>query len=617
MVVGVQDSAEVAQVVDASTIKRRESEEVEEYSDKWDQFDVNKWRAAMFMTRGYFKQLYEDTPEFVRQVIVEYRRKNRNGKIRVIEVGSGTGEFIFSLAEDADYTIGVEFNKKFVDFCNERMEADHAEKNMKFVLGDAQELVKVLSETGTAPSKNELVIVACVNNTLGIMPDDVRHKVYLQIKETLKLFPENSVFVAGFWDGDHFGNSVQHFYGDNPVLCGDLTDAKIDWDNHVMTTTSGYTTRWTSPDQAYDTITSYGFKCVRSEARSRGVLVEARLPTKEEVEGQMARELTTDSERVSQDYYDSDDAFKFYTNVWGGDNIHIGCYDECAVLGVEDKVEQVRLASVRILELLTSKVDIQSHFRVMDCGSALGGASRYMAKTFGCHVLGVDLSKKECQMNVQKTIRAGLSHLVDVKCCSFTDTGEEAGSYDLVISEDSYLHAGQFRADCITEAARLLRPGGFLVFTDPMQADEPDREALAPIYKRIHLEDMGSVKFYKACAEKNGLDFVEFDQMTEHLVNHYSTVQQILREKEEHLINNVGISPEYVANMDKGLSYWVEGGKASLLNYGILVFQKPPQSIDDLAQAAAQAAQAAQECALMAQNLARESASSASSRSSE
>jgi hypothetical protein len=33
-------------------------------------------------------------------------------------------------------------------------------------------------------------------------------------------------------------------------------------------------------------------------------------------------------ERVTKDYYDSEDAFCFYQAIWGGESIHIGLYDE-------------------------------------------------------------------------------------------------------------------------------------------------------------------------------------------------------------------------------------------------------------------------------------------------
>ena len=50
----------------------------------------------------------------------------------------------------------------------------------------------------------------------------------------------------------------------------------------------------------------------------------------------------------------------------------------------------------------------------------------------------------------------------------------------------------RYRADSIKEAARVLKPGGFLVFTDIMQSDDCNLEQMAPVFARINLDDMGS-----------------------------------------------------------------------------------------------------------------------------
>jgi ubiquinone/menaquinone biosynthesis C-methylase UbiE len=44
----------------------------------------------------------------------------------------------------------------------------------------------------------------------------------------------------------------------------------------------------------------------------------------------------------------------------------------------------------------------------------------------------------------------------------------------------------------MTEVDRVLKPGGELVFTDPMQADDCPDGVLQPVLDRIHLESLGS-----------------------------------------------------------------------------------------------------------------------------
>lgn len=35
-----------------------------------------------------------------------------------------------------------------------------------------------------------------------------------------------------------------------------------------------------------------------------------------------------DIQKVTKEYYDSEDAFNFNHDVWGGESIHVGLYDE-------------------------------------------------------------------------------------------------------------------------------------------------------------------------------------------------------------------------------------------------------------------------------------------------
>ena len=52
--------------------------------------------------------------------------------------------------------------------------------------------------------------------------------------------------------------------------------------------------------------------------------------------------------------------------------------------------------------------------------------------------------------------------------------------YDLVWSQDAFLHSGE-RREVVAEIHRVLVPGGQVVFTDPMADDNADTSALAPI----------------------------------------------------------------------------------------------------------------------------------------
>lgn len=267
--------------------------------------------------------------------------------------------------------------------------------------------------------------------------------------------------------------------------------------------------------------------------------------------------------KTARDYYNSDDADNFYYHVWGGEDIHIGLY--------QTDEEPIRDASRRTVEHMAAKLKLDAGSKVLDIGAGYGGAARYLARTFGCKVVALNLSEKENERNRQMNREQGLDHLVEVVDGSFESVPCGDAEFDVVWSQDAILHSGQ-RAKVIAEVARVLKPGGEFIFTDPMQADDCPEGVLQPVLDRIHLDSLGSIGFYREVARQNGLQKIEVEEMTEYLVRHYSRVRQELQNNRGALIDKV--SEAYIDRMITGLGHWVEAGSGGYLRWGVLHFRK-------------------------------------------
>ncbi len=268
---------------------------------------------------------------------------------------------------------------------------------------------------------------------------------------------------------------------------------------------------------------------------------------------------------TARDYYDSDDADRFYSAVWGGEDIHIGIY--------EDDEEDIAVASRRTIERLAGRVKgLGETTSVADLGSGYCGAARFLAAKYRCHVTAINISEVENERAKELNEEAGLSSHIDVLLGSFETINRTPSSFDLVWSQDAILHAGD-RARVMKEVARVLKKGGELVFTDPMQADDCDPASLAPILDRIHLESLGSPRFYREAARQARLKEVGFEDLTPQLVTHYSRVLEETVAQESALSDE--ISKDYLERMREGLRHWIEGGKSGQLVWGIFHFEKP------------------------------------------
>jgi len=269
--------------------------------------------------------------------------------------------------------------------------------------------------------------------------------------------------------------------------------------------------------------------------------------------------------QTAREYYNSDDADNFYAEVWGGEDIHVGLY--------ESADEPIKPASRRTVDHMADRLgDIKADDVILDVGAGYGGAARRLVERFGCKVICLNLSEAENERNRAMNRKAGVDDRIDVIDGSFEDIPLDDASVDHVWSQDAFLHSGN-REKALSEVDRVLKPGGRIVFTDPMRADDCPEGVLDPILARIHLPDLGSPGFYMQQAKTLGWRDLGFEDMTEQLIRHYTRVLETTRAEEPRLKGKV--SDEYIDRMKSGLQHWINGGDAGHLAWGVFLFEKP------------------------------------------
>ncbi len=266
---------------------------------------------------------------------------------------------------------------------------------------------------------------------------------------------------------------------------------------------------------------------------------------------------------TARDYYDSADADNFYALIWGGEDIHIGLYDQ--------PNGEIAAASRRTVEHMTQRLGLTTGMRVLDLGSGFGGAARYLASTHGVHVTALNLSSVENERHRRLNESAGLSDSIEVIDGNFEDIPCDPESFDVVWSQDAMLHSSA-RTTVLREVDRVLREGGQFIFTDPMQSDDCPDGVLQPILDRIHLDSLGSPSFYRSNAQSLGWTERSFEDLTAQLSIHYQRVLEEMVRLDSTLRQHVSLA--YISRMLKGLQHWVDGGHERHLNWGIFHFEK-------------------------------------------
>lgn len=126
-----------------------------------------------------------------------------------------------------------------------------------------------------------------------------------------------------------------------------------------------------------------------------------------------------------------------------------------------------REATVRLAE----RMGLEPGMAVLDIGCGIGGPARFIARQYGCAVVGVDLTPEYVAVAETLTRMVGLADRVTFRVGSATDPLFEAARFDAA----TLLHVGMNVPDkerLCAAAARVLRPGSVFVVYDVMRVGE-------------------------------------------------------------------------------------------------------------------------------------------------
>ena len=123
-------------------------------------------------------------------------------------------------------------------------------------------------------------------------------------------------------------------------------------------------------------------------------------------------------------------------------------------------------ATIELADLL--EIDLTT--AVLDVGSGLGGPSRYLAASYGCHVTGIDLSPSFVEAAEFLADRAGLADKVSYKCANALALPFADASFDLAWTQHVAMNIAD-RRGLYAEMHRVVRPGGRVAIYDVVAGD--------------------------------------------------------------------------------------------------------------------------------------------------
>ena len=191
---------------------------------------------------------------------------------------------------------------------------------------------------------------------------------------------------------------------------------------------------------------------------------------------------------------------------------------ECALTGAE-------------IAAFARRAGLGAGMVMLDVGSGQGGPACYLAREFGCRVLGVELSSVGHAAAEACARQAGLCDRVEFRRGDIHAVDLPVSVFDVVLSLDAWCHIPRHAA-LLRRCAQLLRPGGRLAFYDHVERRRrpaAERRRFDPLWRFARLETPAS---YLRAVAAAGLQVVWQEATSNYVARFYTgLVEAFLAER--------------------------------------------------------------------------------------
>jgi ubiquinone/menaquinone biosynthesis C-methylase UbiE len=152
--------------------------------------------------------------------------------------------------------------------------------------------------------------------------------------------------------------------------------------------------------------------------------------------------------------------------------------------------------------------------RVLDAGTGIGGAARFLAGEIGCRVTAVDLTADYCETARWLNRCVRLDAMIDVLRADVLELPFADASFDVLVSQHVQMNIAD-KAGLYREARRVLGAGGRLALWDVLAGPEQPIRLPVPWAREPQLSHLATADEMRSITATAGFQVQAWRDMTE------------------------------------------------------------------------------------------------------
>jgi ubiquinone/menaquinone biosynthesis C-methylase UbiE len=164
--------------------------------------------------------------------------------------------------------------------------------------------------------------------------------------------------------------------------------------------------------------------------------------------------------------------------------------------------DQDHYGGTQAVDRLMAQASFTSSDHLLDVCSGVGGPARYISWKSGCRVTGLDLTASRVMGAIELTQAAGMAERVDFIQGNALEMPFDDHSFTCVIGQEAFAHIPN-KKQLISECARVLKPGGRMVFSDIMSHQALSKDNADRLFEGMRFSEIATLQDYTSWLATN------------------------------------------------------------------------------------------------------------------